>query len=857
MTTGLKRTNQQQNKAREVSIPWVPQKRQLRFLSACGLDYPFSAYIDEDEEGNPRVVERDNIPPGPKRPEAKAIGYGGAAGGGKGSPASEVVATPYGLRKMEDIEVGNRICSPTHGNTEVIYKYDLGEREIFEVSFTDGTSLEVTSDHIWKISYVRRGKNKKGLRYKLMTTEQITNYLEEGYYDLQIPLPNPVQFTKSYRYSHRNVNPYILGALLGDGSISSGRVKIHSQDIEVFEKFAEEYDDEFIDYNTGEGAIYNSTGIIDQLENLGLWGCKSNDKFIPDQYLNWDIESRFELARGLFDTDGYVDERGHVSYCTVSPQLAEDVAFLVRSLGYRATVSEPQANYWNGERKQDKYRVYVQGEDKSKLFSLKRKKTRIKGKRNIKTHKKIESVEYLRDEQAYCIKVSNPNGLYIAGEDLIVTHNSDALLMALFIGVMSFPGASAGYFRRTYKQLEGAKGAIMRSKEIFSDFPGANWNGTKRMWTFESLNDSVIIFNHLQKEDSVYDYQSQQFDFIALDEATQFTEFQYRYMSTRNRTTVKGPRAIMLLATNPGNVGHLWFKSQFVDIGVAETPHQVELQPGKYREHIFIPAKLADNIVLEDRDPDYRNELETQPELERRRLLEGDWNIHEGQFFGEYKSDIHELDDFEISGQWKKFIALDYGLDMTAILFYAVDNFGFYYCYREYGSPNLALSQVAEKLMEITTPPERDMIAYCVASPDLWNRRQETGKSGVQILREAGLRNIPLRRADDRRVEGWRVVREYMRPFDDPLSEDKKVARIRFFKNATRKIRTHLPLIQHDDNNPDDVADEPHELTHFPEAHRYFCMSRPPLKSMTKRARKDLKRRRQRQINPRSKVTNY
>lgn len=432
--------------------------------------------------------------------------------------------------------------------------------------------------------------------------------------------------------------------------------------------------------------------------------------------------------------------------------------------------------------------------------------------------------------------------------------------MALFIGVMSFPGAAAGYFRRTYKQLEGAKGAIMRSKELFSDFPGARWNGTKRMWTFESLDNAVIVFNHLQQEDSVFDYQSQQFDYLALDEATQFSEFQYRYMSTRNRATVKGPRAIMLLATNPGNIGHLWFKTQFVDIGEPETVHSVELQPGKFRDHIFIPAKLDDNIVLEDRDPDYRDELEAQPELERRRLLKGDWNIHEGQFFGEYRSEIHEIEDFHIPGRWKRFVALDYGLDMTAILFYTVDDFGFYYCYREYGEANLALSRVAEKLMEITDPVERDKIAYCVASPDLWNRRQETGKSGVQILRESGLRNIPLKRADDRRVEGWRVVREYMRPFEDPLGDgevNRRVARIRFFRNSTRKIRSHLPLLQHDDNNPDDVSGEPHAITHFPEAHRYFCMSRPPLRSMSEREKKALKEIRRERTNPRSRVTNY
>lgn len=437
---------------------------------------------------------------------------------------------------------------------------------------------------------------------------------------------------------------------------------------------------------------------------------------------------------------------------------------------------------------------------------------------------------------------------------------SDALLMALFVGILSNPGAKCGYFRRTFTQLEGAGGAIMRSKELFSSFPGAKWNGTKHRWVFENLNDGVIQFSHIQNEDNVFDYQSQQFDYIAFDEATQFTRYMYRYLITRNRATVNGVYPLFMMATNPGGIGHSWFKREFVDPGEVEKPHDVEVRPGKTEKHMFIPAKLSDNIILEDRDAGYRDTLEGSDELERRRLLEGDWDIHAGQFFPQFDRDIHTMESFDIPDYWKRFISIDYGLDMSAVYWYALDDLGFYYVYKELYKPNLSLSDLAVAIHEKTSPIERDALAYTVASPDLWNRRQETGKSGRQILTESGLSGYGLRKADNRRVEGWRVVREYLKPIDDPMSDKEnpdKVARIRIFNDRVRKLQSHLPALQHDDSNPDDAAGEPHDITHAPESFRYFCMSRPPLKSMTPEQQKEIKRKRSENMASKNKYTGY
>lgn len=436
---------------------------------------------------------------------------------------------------------------------------------------------------------------------------------------------------------------------------------------------------------------------------------------------------------------------------------------------------------------------------------------------------------------------------------------SDAMLMALFVGILSNPGAKCGFFRRKFPQLEGAGGAIMRSKELFSDFPGAEWHGTKRRWTFTNLEDGILQFNHIQNEDNVFDYQSQQFDYIAFDEATQFTRYQYRYLMTRNRVTVNGVYPLFIMGTNPGGIGHMWFKDEFVSIGEPEKPHEVEVRPGKKESHMFIPAKLADNIVLEDRDSGYRDVLEGQDEIERRRLLEGDWDIHSGQFFPRFSRELHTVESFDIPPNWKRFISIDYGLDMSAVYWYALDTLGYYYVYKELHKPNLSLSDLAEEILKRTNPIEKDALAYTVASPDLWNRRQETGKSGRQILVESGLTGFGLRKADNRRVEGWRVVREYLKPIKDPQgdSDEDKTTRVKFFKDSVRKLVEYLPALQHDENNPDDAAGEPHKITHAPESFRYFCMSRPPLQTMTEDKKNDLKRARMEAMTPISKYTGY
>lgn len=355
----------------------------------------------------------------------------------------------------------------------------------------------------------------------------------------------------------------------------------------------------------------------------------------------------------------------------------------------------------------------------------------------------------------------------------------------------------------------------MRSQELMSSW--AQWNGTQRRWTMPT--GSILQFCHTKNEDDIFSYQSQQFDIILVDEGTQFSRFIIRYLLTRNRATKSGVIPFMAIGTNPGGIGHQFFKSEFVDCGPPEQVHSVEVEPGMFEDHIFIPAKLSDNEILEKRDKMYRKKLESQPEIFRKQLLDGDWDVFAGQYFPEFSRGIHVIKPFEIPKWWKRFRSLDYGLDMTACYWWAVSTDGKCYIYRELHQPGLRLTEAAKKIVAMT--PKNEKISYTVASPDLWNRRQETGTSGRELMAREGLF---LTRAKHDRIAGWRTLREYLAPFE----EEKGVitARLQIFDHCINLIRC-LPQLLHDEHNPEDAADKPHEVTHGPEALRYGIMSRP------------------------------
>lgn len=190
---------------------------------------------------------------------------------------------------------------------------------------------------------------------------------------------------------------------------------------------------------------------------------------------------------------------------------------------------------------------------------------------------------------------------------------SDALLMAA-LQFCELPGYAALLMRRSFADL-ALPGALMdRAREWLSG--KARWNTQEHRWRFPS--GSTLQFGYCDRDSDVYRYQSSEFQFIGLDEATQFSEFQMRFLFSRLRRRHSIPVPLRFrLASNPGGVGHEWVKKRYVNPGTV----------GKE----FVPARLTDNPHL-DQDA-YRLSLAELDPFTRMQLLNGDWDAVPGGRF--------------------------------------------------------------------------------------------------------------------------------------------------------------------------------------------------------------------------------
>lgn len=185
---------------------------------------------------------------------------------------------------------------------------------------------------------------------------------------------------------------------------------------------------------------------------------------------------------------------------------------------------------------------------------------------------------------------------------------SDALLMAALQHVHR-PRYAALLLRRTYADLS-LPGALMDRCGDWLRASDAHWNDQKKTWTFPS--GASITFGYLETEKDKYRYQGAEFQFIGFDEATQFSETQYRYLLSRLRRLAGAEVPLRArCASNPGGVGHEWVKSRFVKAADPERP--------------FIPAKLEDNPHL-DRE-EYEKSLAQLDHITRAQLRSGDWDV--------------------------------------------------------------------------------------------------------------------------------------------------------------------------------------------------------------------------------------
>lgn len=374
-----------------------------------------------------------------------------------------------------------------------------------------------------------------------------------------------------------------------------------------------------------------------------------------------------------------------------------------------------------------------------------------------------------------------------------------ALRRKLVTLCLRYPGIRCLLLRRTYAELK-SNHLYPMLEEYGSLF---SYSDSEKIMRF--VGGSSISLGYCDAERDVLRYQGQEYDVIAIDEATQLSEMQFSVLKACLRGVRPFPRR-MYLTCNPGGIGHAWVKRLFIDRSYREGE--------KPSDHSFIPARLFDNPILTEADPEYVDSLRALPDRLRRAWLYGEWDVFEGQFFPEFSESVHVVGRESVPRSLTYFASADYGLDMFALLLLGVDRDGNVWCIDELCQSGLTLGDAGRAASRFLS---RFPVRYLTVSPDLYNRRQDSGLSGIEIFAAEGCPLPPVTPADNRRVQGWRTVREYLSENTSPflrISEDCK------------DLITSLPSLTCDPIRNEDASDHPHEITHSPEALRYALMSR-------------------------------
>lgn len=377
------------------------------------------------------------------------------------------------------------------------------------------------------------------------------------------------------------------------------------------------------------------------------------------------------------------------------------------------------------------------------------------------------------------------------------------LLDALRFAVC-YPGSRQLMLRRTMPELE--RSLVPAALRLYPQCI-AKYKVSEHRWDF--ANGSALEFGYCDAESDVTKYQSAEYDVIRFDELTHFTESQFTYLLSRIRGTNGFPKQIKA-TTNPGGVGHQWVKSRFIDSMPPDTVREFD---GGTR--LFLPARLGDNLFLRKADAGYEKRLKLLSPADRKALLDGVWELNEGQYFSEFSRDLHVVKPYAIPHDWRRCLTIDYGLDMLAALWIAQSPDGHSVVYRELYRPGLIISDAAAQMLACETAGEH--IDCRLAPPDLWNRRQETGRSAVELFADSGLDFV---KSSNERVAGWLALHELLQPRKD--TDGAVRPRLTIFDTCHNLIRT-LPALQHDKRNPSDTANTPHELTHAPDALRGYA----------------------------------
>jgi hypothetical protein len=422
---------------------------------------------------------------------------------------------------------------------------------------------------------------------------------------------------------------------------------------------------------------------------------------------------------------------------------------------------------------------------------------------------------------------------------------SKALLMEAILQANENHGVNTLLLRRTFPELEQSLLLYFRRdvpRELYQSF-----HDSKHVVTW--WNGSTTRFGYCQRESDVYQYQGAEFLFIGIDELTLFTLRQWQFLTSRNRCPVPGAFPCMASATNPGNIGHAWVKSLWIE----KQPAPGMENPAEYdpTDYDFIPARVSDNPIYAG-DESYLKTLRALPSHLKRAFLDGDWDVFAGQYFDRFDFTRHVLRAEEIDWKlwWPRWVSIDWGFEHPAAVYwhaavpsgaatpgcavlpipppdkgprsngYTGKSAGAtnqVVTYREYVTHRTPPRELAREIIArsvSSVDSAREKIDAIYLSPDAFARRTDEASIAEQmgdVFAAAGLFHpVP---ADDDRVGGWMLLYQMLDAGEWLLTE-----------NCVELIRT-LPNLVRDPARVEDVekvdGDDPADAARYGLKSRY------------------------------------
>lgn len=628
--------------------------------------------IYKPHEGCQRAMVRAN---------ADVVFAGGNLGAGKMNPLYTMVLTPNGWVRMGDLNVGDYVNTPFGQPARIEQIFEHKQKDIYRLTTNDGRSADCGLEHLWGIRTKKQlfkyhGHHDQSKNISIYNTLDIINALNKGS-KVYIPIP----YAQEQQEKDYLIPPYALGVMIGDGCLTDKTwvrdrtaIPISSNEEDVLKKF---YD------TVGGTKIYRQPGCFTKMvytpnaisyhnyiRETGL-NTYSYNKYIPKEYLNGSIRQRRELLCGLLDTDGHTTEQHSVSFSTTSERLKDDVVYLCRSLGYQARVGV--------DRRPEKYTTGVCYDinilttdapfgSKKHMAKYNRWLASEKKFRKSFDHVYVTSIEKIGVYDARCILIDDPLHLYII-DDFLTTHNTFGA--ALSIAEPSLDPKWRGLVvKNNIDDLKRGGGVIDTfSQELYGGYGQIRMSEMPRL-TFPQ--GSWIDFCHLADQSYkaiMRRFKSSQYDWIYLDELTEFEWDAFRALLTRNRG--KSAYAGKCLATtNPERES--WIRD-FIDWYVDEDGYIIperdgviryffirgktikEIAWGSTKEEVyrqcrfeidelvesqkmsdwrpfvksftFYEGRMSDNKEMLENNPGYVGTIAMMGESERKKLLGGNWNV--------------------------------------------------------------------------------------------------------------------------------------------------------------------------------------------------------------------------------------